>query len=146
MTKKKGERKGAKGDRPSPEALLVSNSKTPRADESSFLRRYVLRSLEVFMYWMPVWVPLILLAQFGTRGLKPALHEKKRLLGQEEMLNERLEKDTKEAQQLADTLEALYDPIFIERLRRERQARQIEEVKLRGLAPVLPSDDEQVGR
>ena len=133
----------SEGDLQGQEALLVNEPALTRSEGASFLRRYLLRSAEVFMYWMPVWVPLILLAQIGTRGLKPAMREEQRLLRQEELLRERLEADELEAQQLGDTLEALDDPIFIERLRRQRQARQQEEVERRGLTPIPSLEGEK---
>jgi|GEM_PF-1996074 len=108
---------------------------------SDFLRRYLARSLEVFLYWMPVWVPLILLAQLGTRGLRPALAEERRLLRHEAELDDRLEADEAEALQLEDTLEALDDPIFLERLRRQRRERLREEARRRGLEPTVPEEE-----
>lgn len=135
-------RKRAESDTQSREALFVGPSTGGSVAGADFTRRYLLRSLEVFLYWMPVWVPLILLAQLGTRGLKPAQTEERRLLHHEDRLLERLEADEAEAERLSNTLEALDDPIFIERLRRQRQERQRAEVESRGLTPVLPDDPE----
>jgi hypothetical protein len=104
-------------------------------DAAWFSRRYLVRSLEVFLYWMPVWVPLILLAQIGTRGLKPARQEEDSLLEKEEKLSERLEADEVEARELGDQREALDDEVYLERLRRQRQDRQRADVEDRGLAP-----------
>lgn len=117
----------------------------PKADRPSdgawFTRRYLVRSLEVFLYWMPVWVPLILLAQLGTRGLRPARAEQEHLLEHEAELLQRLEQDRQEAQELRDQREALDDEIYLERLRRQRQARQRAEVEERGLAPEPAVED-----
>ncbi len=77
-----------------------------------------MRSLEVLCYWMPVWVPLLLLAQFGSRGLKPARIEERRLAAHEAALEERRAR----LEQRRDELEALRraheDPVYQERLRR----------------------------
>lgn len=138
----KGRKKKAKasGEAQSQGALIADGPSPARTDGADFARRYLLRSLEVFLYWMPVWVPLILLAQLGTRGLKPALHERERLLNHEQRLLDRLETDEAEAERLSDTLEALDDPIFIERLRRQRVEEQRLEVERRGLTPEPPGD------
>lgn len=128
------------------EGLFVEKPKAPHAEGRAFTRRYLLRSLEVSLYWMPVWVPLILLAQLGTRGLKPAMAEEERLLGEEAELLERHEEDEAEARELSDRLDALDDPIYLERLRRERQARQRAEVEARGLAPRTTSETDDASR
>ena len=103
-----------------------------------FLKRYLMRSLEVFLYWMPVWVPLILLAQIGTLGLKASRKEEQRLIGHEEELQERFERDTEEMRGLNRQLEALDNEIYLERLRRQRVEEQKLEIEERGLAPLPP--------
>jgi len=113
------------------------------ADDVRFARSYLRRSLEVFLYWMPVWVPLILLAQLGTRGLKPARLEEDRLLGHERELGGRLEADLQEAESLQRQIEALHDDIYLERLRRQRAAEQQREVEARGLTPRPPASDDE---
>lgn len=95
-----------------------------------------MRSLEVFLYWMPVWIPLILLAQFGTRGLRPARLEEERLDGHQVELDERHERDSAELEALQLQLEALDDDIYLERLRRQRVQEQRAEIESRGLAPL----------
>lgn len=111
------------------------------ADDARFARRYLRRSLEVFLYWMPVWVPLILLAQIGTRGLKPSRLEEQRLGGHERELEGRLDADMQEAESLQRQIEALHDDIYLERLRRQRAAEQQREVDERGLTPKPPITD-----
>jgi len=125
------ERDGAAMDRP----------RKPTSDGPGFARRYLLRSLEVTMYWMPVWVPLILLAQIGTRGLKPARLEEERLLQHERELFERLENDGAQARELDAVLRSFDDEIYRERLRRIQQAENRAEVEERGLAPRVPEPE-----
>lgn len=97
-----------------------------------------MRSLEVFLYWMPVWVPLILLAQIGTRGLKAARHEKQRLFGHKIELDDRKVRDETELRDLQTQLEALDDDIYLERLRRMRVIEQKAEIQDRGLELLPP--------
>ena len=108
---------------------------------AGFTRRYLRRSLEVFLYWMPVWVPLILLAQLGARGLRPARLEDQRLRQQEERLQERLDGDRQQAESLRRQRAALEDDIYLERLRRRRAAEKQVEIEARGLAPRQPEGD-----
>jgi len=70
--------------------------------------------------WMPVWVPFGLLAQLGLLGLRPALHEDLRLQAAEARLEQRLAGLREERGELEHELDALQDPIYIERLRRLR--------------------------
>jgi hypothetical protein len=133
----KGRKQSAtEGEAQSRASLFVARPAAERSEGVWFARRYLMRSLEVFLYWMPVWVPLLLLAQIGTRGLKPAREEEQRLLRHEAELLERLERDQLEARELDDQREALDDEIYLERLRRQRQARQRAEIEARGLAPL----------
>lgn len=81
-------------------------------------RRVVLRALEVVAYWMPVWVPLLLLAQFGTRGLKPARMEEQRLAVHQEALEARRAQLLERRADLEALHEAHEDPVYQERLRR----------------------------
>jgi hypothetical protein len=112
-----------------------------RGQGLNFLKRYSMRSLEVFLYWMPVWVPLILLAQVGTLGLRASRSEEQRLIGHETELNQRYESDAQENQDLKRQLQALDSPIYLERLRRQRVDQQQAEIESRGLAPTLPGEN-----
>jgi hypothetical protein len=121
---------------------LVASAE-PGGEGLRFAGRFARRALEVFLYWMPVWVPLILLAQLGVRGLRPARLEDERLRGHESELEGRLEEDRSEARALRRQLDALHDDIYLERLRRRRAAEQQREIEERGLAPSPPADGEQ---
>lgn len=111
--------------------LLPAEKAGQEGPGRAFLRSYVLRSLEVFTYWMPVWVPLILLAQLGTRGLQPALDERQRLLEHERNLLERLEADEARARELSAWHEAIGDDIYRERLRRLTQDELVRRLEAR---------------
>lgn len=124
-------------DLPLQDAGFVSE-KGKIVDNNPFLKRYLMRSLEVFLYWMPVWVPLILLAQIGTLGLKASRKEEQRLIGHELELRERLETDQRENEALRRQLEALDNDVYLERLRRQRVEEQKLEIEERGLAPLPP--------
>jgi hypothetical protein len=137
---KRRKKRTAASDSQSQAALLVDAPPLVHTEGLDFTRRYLLRSVEVFLYWMPVWVPLILLAQLGTRGLKPARAEDERLKLHEERLLERLQIDKDESRRLNESLEALDDPIFIERLRRKRQERQRDEIERRDLSPEVDAE------
>lgn len=84
----------------------------------SYLARWLGRSLEVGAYWLPVVVPLVLLGQFGTRGLRPARIESRRLAANGEMLERRRDALLERRDELNMRLEAYHDPIYLERLRR----------------------------
>ena len=70
------------------------------------------------LYWAPVWVPLVLLWQVGTRGLQPALAEEARLerLAPEVMARHAREKARFE--HLDREVRAWNDPVYRERRRR----------------------------
>ncbi len=70
------------------------------------------------LYWAPVWVPMIVLAQVALGGLRPALAESRRLEREEVRMGERLEREKLEAAQLGAALRAQNDPIYLERERR----------------------------
>jgi hypothetical protein len=95
---------------------------------------------------MPVWVLLVLLAQIGTRGLKPALEEKQRLLEHERALAERMEADEARALKLYSVHEALTDEIYQERLRRLDQDELRAEVEARRLELRPPEPDPEPGQ
>ena len=46
------------------------------------------RAGEVFLFWIPVMVPLILLGQLGTKGLRPALKDAAELEEDEQKLDD----------------------------------------------------------
>lgn len=138
-------RPGREKDATTPEGtkLPPGEKAETRGPGRAFVRNYLLRSLEVFMYWMPVWVPLILLAQIGTRGLQPALDEEQRLLEHERTLMERLEADEARARDLSSWHEAIDDEIYRERLRRLSQDEMLRRIEERGLdtqEPAAPPD------
>ncbi|MEZ5975544.1 MAG: hypothetical protein R3F33_17245 [Planctomycetota bacterium] len=70
--------------------------------------------------WSPVWIPLILLWQFASRGLSPALAERDRLRG----LTPAVEAGYDDARQAFEELDAearaWQDPVYQERRRRLR--------------------------
>jgi hypothetical protein len=123
---------------PAQDGTLVAAGSGGLSEGAAFARRYLWRSAEVLMYWMPVWVPLILLAQLSSRGLSPALLEEQRLTAREEALDERLHGDLERARELELKLEALDDEIYHERLLRLHRDEVLEEVERRGLAPRVP--------
>ena len=120
------------------DGTLVASRPRSVGEGAAFARRYLWRSAEVLMYWMPVWVPLILLAQLSSRGLSPALLEEQRLLEQGQVLGERLETDESRARELDLKLEALDDEIYHERLLRLHRDEARAEIEARGLAPRIP--------
>ncbi|MBM3991671.1 MAG: hypothetical protein FJ298_11770 [Planctomycetes bacterium] len=70
------------------------------------------------VYWAPVWIPMVVLAQVALGGLRPALAESRRLDREEERMAERLEREHVESARLERSLQAQDDPIFLERERR----------------------------
>lgn len=72
--------------------------------------------------WAPVWVSLLLLWQVGTRGLKPALAEERRLDQEEEVVRARNARTQAEFEHLAREAEAWQDPVYRERMRRAMNA------------------------
>ena len=104
----------------------------------SIARRYLGRSLEVLLYWMPVWIPLFLLAQLSSGGLAPALEERERLEVQEERLQQRLASDQARSRELELAVEAFEDEIYHERLLRKFRDEVRQEIEVRDLAPRVP--------
>lgn len=137
----RNEERATTNDLQEQDGLLAASTNPPRGG-AGFARRYLVRSLEVLMYWMPVWVLLILLAQIGTRGLRPALEEEQRLIEHEKALLERLEADQASARDLYSHREAMSDEIFQERLRRRAQDELRLEIEERGLQLRKPEADE----
>ena len=70
------------------------------------------------LYWAPVWAALVLLAQVGLAGLRPALAESRRLDRVEERIETRHEAVLAHRSRLEGMLRARHDPIFLERERR----------------------------
>ena len=76
--------------------------------------------LRFVCYWMPVWIPLALLAQVALRGLKPALVERERLLREESVVTDRHDEAQERLSTMRSEVNAWSDPIYRERLRRVR--------------------------
>lgn len=68
--------------------------------------------------WAPVWVPLLLLWQVSTRGLKPALAEEARLDRAATTVEERHERTQAEFEALEKEDRAWSDPVYRERRKR----------------------------
>jgi hypothetical protein len=69
-------------------------------------------------YWLPVFVPMALFAQFALLGLRPALSESARLGAAEARLIENYESELARAERIDTVLHAQRDPIYLERERR----------------------------
>ena len=91
------------------------------------------RAGEVLLFWIPVIVPLILLGQLGTGGMRPALKEAAELEEDERKLNEQLLLTELRRRELESELDALGDPIY-----RHRSARRLRE----HLDPTLPAAEQ----
>lgn len=79
-----------------------------------------LRLLRTSVRWAPVWVPLVLIWQLTEGGLKPALSEQRRLQSEEPAVVDRHERTQGEFERLTAQREAWDDPLFRERVRREK--------------------------
>ena len=91
------------------------------------------RAGEVFLFWIPVIVPLILLGQLGTGGMRPALREAAELEEDERKLDEQLLLTELRRRDLESALDALGDPIY-----RHRSARRLRE----RMDPTLPKAEQ----
>ena len=78
------------------------------------------RAGEVILFWIPVMVPLVLLGQLGTKGMRPALREAAELEEDERKLNDKLLLTDLRRGDLESKLEALGDAIY-----RHRSARRL---------------------
>jgi hypothetical protein len=70
------------------------------------------------VFWAPVWLTMIVLAQIATLGLGPALAKRRGLAASEQELAQRLEREQNEQAQLQRWQHAQNDPIYLERERR----------------------------
>ncbi|MAF67019.1 MAG: hypothetical protein CMJ84_15350 [Planctomycetes bacterium] len=82
------------------------------------LRRGLSRVCGGILYWMPVWASVVLLAQIGLLGLRPARIESRRLAERGVELEERLAGHLERRATLNAWAEALDDPVYRERMRR----------------------------
>lgn len=78
------------------------------------------RLLKAVVWWAPVWAPLVLIWQLTEGGLKPALAEQRRLQSEEPSVRERNARTKAEFERLTAQREAWEDPLFLERVRREK--------------------------
>ena len=67
------------------------------------------RAGEVILFWIPVMVPLILLGQLGTKGMRPALQDAADLEENERKLDDNLFVTELRREVLQSELEALMD-------------------------------------
>ena len=81
------------------------------------------RAGEVFLFWIPVMVPLILLGQLGTPGLRPAQKKVHELKEDDRALDEQLTKNKLRRRELEEKLSALTDPIYRHRHKRRMNDR-----------------------
>jgi hypothetical protein len=84
--------------------------------------RRLRRTIGGLLYWAPVWVPLLVLCQIATRGLKPALAEAARLESAGMDVEERHTDTRDRFEDLEDLFEALLDPVYRERWLRWRES------------------------
>ncbi len=89
----------------------------PSGYEGPSRRRGVLRAL---WYWLPVLVPLLILEQVCIRGLRPALAEGRRLEREEPAVRARHAHAQLRFETMDKQVRAWRDPIYQERLRRQR--------------------------
>ncbi len=96
----------------------MSKSKAQHAKRSGPIRALV----GGIVYWMPVWVPLVLLWQVVDRGLRPAREEARRLAGEEQTVATRYSNARASFERMHAEAKAWTDPIYRERVRRLRLA------------------------
>ena len=70
------------------------------------------------VFWAPVWLTMIVLAQIALLGLGPALAKRRALSASERELAQRLEREVSEQAELQGWQHAQNDPIYLERERR----------------------------
>ncbi|MFT5049013.1 MAG: hypothetical protein ACI8QZ_000402 [Chlamydiales bacterium] len=75
---------------------------------------------DAVLSWAPVMVALALLAQVGLLGLRPALTERERLTREEARVEVRHSAALQHFTDLDQQVEAWADPIYRERLKRQR--------------------------
>ena len=78
------------------------------------------RAGEVFLFWIPVVIPLVLLSQLGTQGMRPALEEAEAMAEDERKLDEELLVTEERRSELDSEYQSLGDEIY-----RHRSARRL---------------------
>ena len=85
----------------------------------------IVRVLGITLRWAPVWVPALLFWQITSNGLRPALAEQKRLDQARPTVEQRHTRTTAEFEQMDAEKRAWQDPVYRERVRRSRGAKQV---------------------
>ena len=88
--------------------------------EDSGRQHPLARAGEVILFWIPVVIPLVLLSQLGTKGMRPALQEAEELAEDERKLDEMLLVTEEEHRKLESEYDSLGDEIY-----RHRSARRL---------------------
>ena len=100
------------------------------------------RVIREFCSWAPVWIPLVLVAQIGIRGLRPALAEERRLDRAETGLEKRHADSLEERNELERRLRAQEDAVYQERERRTWEQRAGEPTGAPAASGILERRDE----
>jgi len=77
--------------------------------------------MRFLLYWTPVWLPVLLLAQVCFLGLGPALEERARLDSERGIVETRYEDAEATFVDLSAQFVAWQDPVYQERQRRLRR-------------------------
>ncbi len=94
---------------------------SPTPTPTSFAAVAVVQKLVFAVkYWAPVWIPCILLWQFATKGLQPALSEARRLEEIGPGVDARHAEAKSAFEQVQAEAKAWQDPVYRERRRRLR--------------------------
>lgn len=93
-----------------------------RSGRRGLAGRLVGAGTSLLVYWMPVWVPLVLLWQVADRGLRPAQEEALRLAREEQTVAARYTGARRSFERMSAEAEAWTDPVYRERVRRLRLA------------------------
>ncbi len=102
----------------------------------------VARVIRELCSWAPVWIPLVLVAQIGIRGLRPALAEERRLDRAETVLEQRHGEALEQRNELERLLRAQDDAVYQERERRTWEQRAGESTDARSDSGILERRDE----